>query len=247
MIPYNATDTDDAEAIVPWTNIGLIVVNFLVFFYELAVGAAGGDDAISAFVQSFGLVPCEYTGHCAIAAGTPVPLWITLFTSMFMHGGWSHILGNMVYLFVFGNHVERSMGHLRYLAFYLLCGLGANALEIATATDSSVPGLGASGAIAGILGGYLVLYPTSRIGGLIPIGFLAFPARIYAWVFILLWFGLQLVSGFASLGGDAAAQGGVAYWAHVGGFITGLLLIRPFTQPDRVRQLQSYHAQFARA
>src|SRR5262245_11270185 len=220
-IPYTAVDTDDAEAIVPWTNIGLIVVNFLVFFYELAVGASGGDAAISSLVQNYGLVPCEYTAHCAIPAGTAAPLWITLFTSMFLHGGWSHILGNMLYLYVFGNHVERSMGHLRYLAFYLLCGLGANALEIATATDSSVPGLGASGAIAGILGGYLVLYPTSRIGALIPIGFLAFPARIYAWVFIVLWFGLQLISGIASLGGDAAAQGGVAYWAHVGGFLTG--------------------------
>jgi membrane associated rhomboid family serine protease len=247
MIPYNAVDTDDAESIVPWTNIGLIVLNFLVFFYELAVGATGGDDALSSFVQNFGLVPCEYTAHCAIPAGTPVPLWITLFTSMFMHGGWAHILGNMVYLYVFGNHVERSMGHLRYLAFYLLCGLGANALEIATATDSSVPGLGASGAIAGILGGYLVLYPTSRIGALIPLGFLVFPARIYAWVFIAFWFGLQLFSGLASLGTDAAAQGGVAYWAHVGGFITGVLLIRPFTVPDRVRQLQSYHSEFASA
>jgi membrane associated rhomboid family serine protease len=244
MIPYNATETDDAEAIVPWTNIGLIVLNFLVFFYELAVGVSGGDDALASFVQSYALVPCEYTAQCTIAAGTPYPLWITMFTSMFMHGGWAHILGNMVYLFVFGNHVERSMGHARYLAFYLLCGLGANALEIATSVDSSVPGLGASGAIAGILGGYLLLYPTSRIGTLIPIGFLVFPARIYAWVFIGGWFLLQLVSGFASLS-DATAAGGVAYWAHVGGFITGMLLIRPFTVQSRVRQLQAYHTHFA--
>jgi membrane associated rhomboid family serine protease len=245
MIPYNAIGTDDAEAIVPWTNIGLIVVNFLVFFLELAVGATGGDNALASFIQNYGLVPCDFTGHCAVAAGTASPLWITLFTSMFLHGGWAHILGNMVYLFVFGNHVERSMGHARYLAFYLLCGLGANALEIATAVDSSVPGLGASGAIAGVLGGYLVLYPTSRIGTLIPLGFLVFPARIYAWVFISFWFLLQLFDGLGSLGANAASDGGVAYWAHVGGFITGLLLIRPFTVPDRVRQLQAYHAQFA--
>ena len=245
MIPYKAIGTDDAESIMPWTNIGLILLNFLVFFYELAVGAAGGDNALAGFIQSYGLVPCDFTGHCAVAAGTAYPLWITMFTSMFLHGGWAHILGNMVYLFVFGNHVERSMGHARYLAFYLLCGLGANALEIATAVDSSVPGLGASGAIAGVLGGYLVLYPTSRIGTLIPLGFLVFPARIYAWVFIAFWFLLQLFSGFASVGADAASAGGVAYWAHVGGFITGLLLIRPFTVPNRVRQLQAYHAQFA--
>ena len=247
MIPYAASDTDDAEAIVPWTNIGLIALNFLVFFYELAVGATGGDDALASFVQNYGLVPCEYTARCAITASAPVPLWITLFTSMFMHASWSHILGNMVYLFVFGNHVERSMGHVRYLAFYLLCGLGANALEIATAVDSSLPGLGASGAIAGILGGFLVLYPTSRIGTLIPLGFIAFPARIYAWVFIAFWFLLQLFSGIASLSADSATAGGVAYWAHVGGFLTGVLLIRPFTVSDRVRQLQAYHAQFAQA
>lgn len=243
MIPYNAVGTDDAEAIMPWTNIGLIVLNFLAFFYELAV-ASGGDTALSSFMQSYGLVPCEYTAHCSLAVGTPVPLWITLFTSMFLHGGWAHILGNMVYLFVFGNHVERSMGHARYLAFYLLCGLGADALEIATAVDSNLPGIGASGAIAGVLGGFLVLYPTSRIGTLIPLGFLAFPVRIYAWLFIAGWFLLQLFSGVASLGGDAAT-GGVAYWAHVGGFITGVLLIRPFTVSNRVRQLQSYHAQYA--
>jgi membrane associated rhomboid family serine protease len=245
MIPYNAIDTTDAEDIMPWTNIGVIVLNFLFFFYELIVNASGGDNALSAFIQNYGLVPCEYTAQCAIGAGAPTPLWITLFTSMFLHGGWAHILGNMVYLFVFGNHVERSMGHARYLAFYLLCGLGADALEIATAVGSNVPGLGASGAIAGVLGAFLVLYPTSRIGTLIPLGFLVFPARIYAWLFIAFWFLLQLFNGVASLGGDAAAAGGVAYWAHVGGFITGVLLVRPFTVPDRVRQLRAYHTQFA--
>ncbi len=209
--------------------------------------ASGTDDAEASLVQNYGLVPCEYTTHCAIVAGAPIPLWITLFTSMFLHGGWSHILGNMVYLFVFGNHVERSMGHLRYLAFYLLCGLGSNALEIATAVDSSLPGLGASGAIAGVLGGFLVLYPTSRIGTLIPLGFLVFPARIHAWVFIAFWFVLQLFSGIASVGGDAATAGGVAYWAHVGGFLAGVLLIRPFTLSDRVRQLKNYHTRFAQS
>jgi membrane associated rhomboid family serine protease len=245
MIPYAATDTDDAESIVPWTNIGLIALNFLVFFYELAVGASGGDNALATFLQQYGLVPCEYTARCSISVGTPAPLWITMFTSMFLHGGWAHILGNMVYLFVFGNHVERSTGHLRYLVFYLLCGLGANALEIATAVDSSAPGIGASGAIAGILGGYLVLYPTSRIGGLIPLGFVLFPARIYAWVFIAFWFLLQLSSGFASQAGSTSVDGGVAYWAHVGGFLTGVLLIRLFTVPYRVSRLQSLHAQYA--
>jgi len=112
--------------------------------FRLAVGAQGAD-ALSNFVQRYALVPCEYTGQCAVVPGAPYPLWITMFTSMFMHGGWEHILGNMLYLYVFGNHVERSLGHVPYVAFYLLCGLGANGLEIATAVNSNVPGLGASG------------------------------------------------------------------------------------------------------
>src|SRR6516225_5972303 len=130
MIPYNATEAEGEEiaSIMPVANIGIIVLNFLAFFGELAVGAQGAD-AVSNFVQRYALVPCEYTGQCAVATGTPYPLWITLFTSMFMHGGWEHIIGNMIYLYVFGNHVERSMGHVPYVAFYLLCGLGANALE----------------------------------------------------------------------------------------------------------------------
>jgi membrane associated rhomboid family serine protease len=243
MIPFDTTDTEDAASITPIANIGLIVLNFLVFFGELAVGAQGGEDGLTTFIQRYALVPCEYTAHCPLVAGAPYPLWITLFTSMFLHGGWEHILGNMLYLYVFGNHVERAMGHVPYVAFYLLCGLGADALEIATAVDSNLPGLGASGAIAGVLGGYLVLYPTSRIGTLIGVGFLYFPARIYAWAFIVFWFLLQLFSGVASIGTQAAAGGGVAYWAHVGGFLTGVVLVRLFAQPMRVQQLAGLAAQ----
>lgn len=173
---------------------------------------------------------------CTVVAGAPYPPWITLFTSMFLHGGWEHILGNMIYLYEFGNHVERSMGHVPYVAFYLLCGLGANALEIATAVDSNVPGLGASGAIAGVLGGYLVLYPNSRMGTLVGLGFIYFPARIYAWAYIVFWFLLQLANGVASIGTVAAAGGGVAYWAHVGGFLTGVVLVGLFARPARVEQ-----------
>jgi membrane associated rhomboid family serine protease len=243
MIPYTATETEDLESITPVATIGLIVLNFLAFFGELAIGVQGGEDALASFVQRYALVPCEYTAHCAVPAAAPYPLWITLFTSMFLHGGWGHILGNMLYLWVFGSHVERSMGHVPYVAFYLLCGLGANALEIATAVDSNLPGLGASGAIAGVLGGYLVLYPTSRIGTLIGVGFLYFPARIYAWAFIVFWFLLQLFNGVASIGTDATAGGGVAYWAHVGGFLTGVVLVRLFAQPGRVERLAGLQAQ----
>ncbi|HLJ66651.1 MAG TPA: rhomboid family intramembrane serine protease [Chloroflexota bacterium] len=237
-IPVTAMDTtgEDTE-IMPLANIGIIVVNFLVFFYELSLSSG----ALNKFFLSFSLVPCEYTNHCAAYAGTPHPFWLTLVSSMFMHAGWAHILGNMLFLFVFGNHVERSMGHLRYLGFYLLCGLGASVLEIATAVNSTVPGLGASGAIAGVLAGFLVLYPSAKIGSLLSLGVLYIPARIPAWVFIGFWFLYQLVNGVAALGSTTTSAGGVAYWAHVGGFITGLLLVRLFSSSDRVDRLRLAH------
>jgi membrane associated rhomboid family serine protease len=210
-----------------------------VFFYELAVGTQG-EGPLNRFIIDYSLVPCEYTGHCALYPGTPTPFWLTLFTSMFLHGGWAHILGNMVFLWVFGGHIERSMGHLRYLVFYLLCGLGASVLEIATAANSNVPGLGASGAIAGVLAAYLLLYPTSTVRGLLPISWVLIPVWLPAWVLIVGWFLLQLISGIASLSPDTgAAAGGVAYWAHVGGFLTGAVLIWPFSQPDQVAQLRT--------
>ena len=239
-LPLNAVDTGDDTDIVPWANIGLIVANFLVFFYELSL--SGG--ALTKFFHDFSLVPCEYTGHCAAYAGTPHPFWLTLFSSMFMHAGWAHILGNMLFLFVFGNHVERSMGHARYLGFYLLCGLGASALEIATAVNSNVPGLGASGAIAGVLAGFLVLYPAAKIGSLLPLGILYVPVRIPAWVFIGFWFLYQFFNGVAALNATGSqAAGGVAYWAHVGGFITGALLVRLFSSSSRVQLVGASHAQ----
>jgi membrane associated rhomboid family serine protease len=235
MIPYRADDADDPTQALPAITIGLIVVNFLVFFYELALQGSQLDNVVFAY----SLVPCEYTHRCALYAGTPSPFWITLFSSMFMHAGWAHILGNMLFLFVFGLHVERSMGGLRYLAFYLICGLGANALEIATSVDSNAPGLGASGAIAGVLAGYLVLYPRSHVRTLIPLGFFFWTARLPAWVFIGLWFLLQLVDGLASI--STATSGGIAYSAHVGGFVTGLVLVRLFAHQSRVDRLRVYH------
>ena len=197
MIPYEADDAADPTRALPFVTVGLIVLNFLVFFYELSLGPEGPQ--IDNFINAFSLVPCEYTHRCAVYAGTPNPFWLTLFSSMFLHGGWLHILGNMLFLFVFGIHVERSMGGLRYLVFYLMCGLGANALEIIASAGSNLPGLGASGAISGVLAGYLLLYPGSHIRTLIPLGFLFWTARIPAWVFIGIWFLFQLLDGAASL------------------------------------------------
>ena len=236
MIPYSADDVDDPTRAFPAVTIGLIVVNFLVFFYELAQG-----DQIDKFINAFSLVPCEYTNQCSVYAGTPTPFWLTLFSSMFLHAGWDHILGNMLFLFVFGIHVERSMGAVRYLLFYFICGMGANALEILTSLGSNVPGLGASGAISGVLAGYLLMYPSSHIKTLIPLGFLFWAARVPAWVFIGLWFVLQLVEGLTTV--SDVTGGGVAYFAHVGGFVTGLALVRLFAQSDRVDRLRAYHHQ----
>lgn len=229
-LPVGSSDAKDPTNAVPIITIGLVAVSVLVFLYELSLP----QDQLESLFNAYGLVPCEYTSQCALDAGTPNPLWITLFTSMFMHGSGDHLLGNMLFLLVFGIHVERSMGAVRYLAFYLLCGLGASALEIVTAASSNVPGIGASGAIAGVLAGYLVLYPKSHIDSVVPVGSLAWTARIPAWLFIGAWFLYQLITGLSTMN-DAGA--GVAYSAHIGGFITGLLLVRPFSQPDRVAQL----------
>jgi len=215
VIPYRADDADDPTSALPIVTIALIVANFLVFFYELSLSTQGSQ--LDSFIQSYSLVPCEYTVRCT-PSGTPSPLWITLFTSMFLHAGWAHILGNMV---------------------YLLCGLGADALEIAASASSSLPGLGASGAISGVLAGYVVLYPGSHVRTLIPLGFFFFTARIPAWVFIGVWFAMQLIYGAASI--SQVNAGGVAYSAHVGGFLSGLLLVRLFAQAHRVDRLRIYH------
>jgi membrane associated rhomboid family serine protease len=241
MIPYS--DPSEPNRIFPWVNISIIIVNFLVFFYELSLGAQSSGTLNHFFLQ-YSLVPCEYTNHCSASQfGAPNPVFLTLFSSMFMHAGWLHILGNMVFLWVFGDNIENSMGHVRYLVFYLLCGLAASALEIATATSSHVPGLGASGAIAGVLGAYLMLYPSSRVRTLILVTFIFFPARLPAWVLIAVWFVLQLFNGIVALSSRAAAAtGGIAYWAHVGGFVAGIILIWIFRRPKRVTGMRAYHA-----
>lgn len=236
MIPYSADDVPDPTRATPVVTVGLIVLNFLVFFYELSLGAQG---TLDSFLNSYSLVPCEYTHQCAAYAGTPTPFWITLFSSMFLHAGWLHIIGNMVFLFVFGIHVERAMGGVRYLIFYLICGLGASALEIVTSAGSNLPGLGASGAISGVLAGYLLLYPSSHVKTLIPIGFFFWTARLPAWVFIGFWFLMQIIFGVASV--SSVGSGGVAYSAHVGGFITGLVLVRLFATPHRLSRMRIYH------
>jgi rhomboid family protein len=167
---------------------------------------------------------------CVIQAN---PAWYTTVTSMFMHGGWMHLIGNMWFLLIFGNNVEDSMGHLRFLVFYLLCGLAAAALQVISQPDSGIPMVGASGAIGGVMGGYVVLYPRVRVHMLVMIGFFIRTIAVPASFMLGYWFLLQLLGGAVSLG---RAGGGVAFWAHIGGFVAGAVLVLAFRDPALLAQ-----------
>ncbi len=198
----------------PVVNILLIVANVLVFLYELQLSSSGLDH----FISTWGLVPVRVVRD-------PAVYWITIFTSMFIHGGWLHIIGNMWFLYIFGDNVEGRMGGGRYLVFYLLSGVAAALLQIFILPTSSVPTIGASGAIAGVLGAYLVSFPRARIASLVPILFIFTIIEIPAAIFLILWFVLQIYSGLFAIGASAS---GIAWWAHVGGFVFGMLAISFF-------------------
>jgi membrane associated rhomboid family serine protease len=224
MIPIG---DDPVRRGVPVVTILLIVINVLVFLYELSLGSR-----LDGFVQAFGAIPVEITTGRDLPPRAPFDnVYLTLITSMFLHGGWLHLGGNMLYLWIFGDNVEDTFGSLGFLLFYLGCGLAATLLQIALNTSSDLPSIGASGAIAGVLGAYLVLFPTARVRTVLILGFLILIPRIPALILIGGWFLLQLISGLGQLG-IAEETGGVAFWAHVGGFVAGLLLallLRPRT------------------
>jgi membrane associated rhomboid family serine protease len=215
----------------PLVTVALIVVNALVFLHEAALGPY-----LPHFVYTYGLVPARFVDW----PGNPLDpaRFLPLFTSMFWHGGWLHLFGNMLYLWIFGDNVEDRLGHGRYLFFYLACGLGAALTQIALSPASAVPTVGASGAIAGVLGAYLVSFPRSRVLTLIPIIIIPWFVEIPAVVYLVLWFAVQLLSGVASLHLPASA-GGIAWWAHIGGFIAGIvgvLILAPATR-RRAREI----------
>ncbi len=210
MIPLG--DADRRPVNLPVMTLFLIVINFIVFFLELA----GGD----AFVARWAMVPAHIT------AGTD---WITLLTAMFLHGGWGHILGNMVFLWAFGPEVEDAMGPVRYLAFYLLGGLIANLAQIAIAPTSTDFNLGASGAIAAVMGAFIITFPRDRIKAVLIIGIFVRVTLIPAVLLIGVWFLLQV---FSQLGSAATQGGGVAFMAHIGGFIFGAIAGRWFESPE---------------
>jgi rhomboid family protein len=204
----------------PLVTMGFIALNVLFFVVELMQPSQG---ALQSFIQAWGVVPHEYSAGRDLPPSIPFPFWATLFTSMFLHGGWAHLGGNMLYLWIFGDNLEKRMGHLRFLVFYLVCGLAAGLAHVLTNARSDVPTVGASGAISGVLGGYLVLFPRNRVRVLSRGGIVYVPA----WVMLGLWILIQFVSGAASIS-RTAETGGVAYMAHVGGFVAGLVLVSFF-------------------
>jgi membrane associated rhomboid family serine protease len=218
---------DNPTSTTPVFTVGLIILNALVFVYQFSLEAGGPDGARAgqAFISEFGLVPCRLTGACRSAADLPSPV-LSIFTSMFMHGGLFHIAGNMLYLWIFGNNVEDTLGHARFVVFYLLSGVAAALAQTAIGPDSTVPMVGASGAISGVLGAYLILFPHAYVTTLIIFGFFFRLVRIPAVVVLGFWIVIQVVSGLGSLG----VGGGVAFFAHIGGFLAGmglLFLLRP--------------------
>ncbi|TAH34602.1 MAG: rhomboid family intramembrane serine protease [Planctomycetota bacterium] len=208
----------------PLITLALIAVNLLVFVYELTLPPGALEDLF----HSFGFIPARFSGEVQLVTDGHVVggVWLTPITSMFLHAGWMHVVGNMWMLWLFGDNVEDRFGHLRFLIFYLACGLGATALHHLTATASEIPTVGASGAISGVMGAYFLLFPRARITTLVFLFFLVDLVQIPAVVFLGLWILIQVVSGSMTLG-SAGDVGGVAFWAHVGGFGAGILLL-PF-------------------
>ncbi len=202
MLPIG--DDNSSRRTVPLVTYALIILNVIFFFVELS----GGD----AFIQKWAFVPSRFLAN-------PGGDFLTIFTSMFMHGGWLHLGGNMLYLWIFGDNVEDRFGHIKFIIFYLLCGVVATFAQLAFSIGSNVPNLGASGAIAGVLGAYIVMFPKGKVNVLMGRGVIPMPALVV----IGLWIVLQLFSGIGSIA-NTAQTGGVAYMAHVGGFLAGLVL-----------------------
>ncbi len=202
----------------PVVTVTLITLNALVFLFEIMLP----DAERQVFVREYGVVPAAFT-------------WASVLSSMFLHGGWLHVIGNMWYLWIFGDNVEDRLGHGRYLVFYLLCGAAAGLAHAVINPDSYVPTIGASGAIAGVMGAYFVLYPRSRVLTLIPLFVFIEIIEIPAIYFLGFWFLMQLFSGVGSVARTTGTEGGIAFWAHVAGFVAGLAGVFAFRQPERQR------------
>lgn len=223
MIPLQDTVRSRSFPVVNWL---LIIANVMAFFLLLTTGRHA--DAI---VATLGVVPARLLSHPTLFQ------LLTVLTSMFLHGGWAHLISNMLALYIFGDNVEDRMGSGRYLLFYMLCGVAAAGVHIVFNPTSTVPTIGASGAISGVLAAYLILFPTARVITLVPMFFLPWFVEIPAVIYLGGWFLSQLLNGVLTVVTGAQAFGGVAWWAHVGGFVAGLILVRLFTQRYRVQRV----------
>ena len=218
MIPLH---DDNPTTLTPFVTVGLILACVAVFMWQVTLPPGAAERALYAY----GMIPAVLFGERALSAElAAIPATLSVLTSMFLHGGWMHLIGNMLYLWIFGNNVEDAMGHGRFVVFYLLCGLAAALAQAFQNPDSAVPMIGASGAIGGVLGAYVLLYPRARVLVLVPLGFFFYTLRVPAMLVLGLWFGLQFVNTALS----ADQVGGIAYWAHIGGFVAGMVLILPF-------------------
>ncbi|MNK50538.1 Rhomboid protease GluP [compost metagenome] len=231
MIPLHDDIPSRRRPIVTWL---LILTNILAFTYELALGSG----ALETFFHTWAVVPQHLTGAWRALLGGRFEPWafVPVFVAMFLHGGWLHIGSNMLYLWIFGDNVEDRMGHVGFLVFYLLAGVAATALQVGLNPESTIPNLGASGAIAGVLGAYLVLYPEARVLTLVFLGFFLTTIRLSALWLLGIWFLLQALRGFAEFSAGSGDVGGVAWWAHVGGFVVGVIVaafLRLFTPKRR--------------
>jgi membrane associated rhomboid family serine protease len=217
----------------PIVTLLLILINVAVFIYQITLAP----HAAQVFVNTYAVIPARIQSALAGHRSLPAAL-LPLFTCMFLHGGWLHIIGNMWFLWIFGANVEDHMGPLPYLIFYLLCGVGSSIAQAAFSWGSHVPALGASGAISGVLGAYIIFFPTSQIYTLVTLFIIWFRARIPAIVFIGLWFVIQALSAYGTLGGAGhIEEGGVAWWAHIGGFVLGLVFAKLIPWPNPRRAL----------
>ncbi len=232
MIPLK----DDVPSVtIPYVTIGLIALNVLAFLYQMSIGA-GGERAAEAFVFEFGATPCRITGTCP--ADFPSP-YVTIFTSMFLHGGFLHVGGNMLYLWIFGDNVEDTLGHARFTLLYFVAGVAAALTQIAINPQSAVPMIGASGAVSGVLGAYILLFPFASVQMLVVFGFFARVTRWPALVVLGLWIVIQFFSGiltFSSSAWGGGEAGGTAWFAHIGGFLAGIVLLF-LMRPQRAARL----------
>jgi membrane associated rhomboid family serine protease len=243
MFPYH--DENDTLR-TPIVTGALIALNVAAWFL---VQGAGADRPLAASVCNYGLIPGELTQSLEPGSGFPMgpDLFCAvdpgrgishLITSMFLHGSWMHLLGNMWFLWLFGNNIEDSMTRPRFVVFYLVSGLAAAFAQVLADPASNIPMVGASGAISGVMGAYLILYPNVRVFTMVPLGFFLTSMALPAWVMLIYWAFLQLVSGVTTIGNEG---GGVAFWAHLGGFLAGVVLVKLFAQPDHVAAHRSHH------